>query len=213
MSLPKSFQYKSGKSSVLSSSDLKFFCPMCMRTRRPHLELVVGLLLELGKFPVRLPEGEALQSLAEHAFSWQDRARRLLSTDELTRALTRLTVLNQQMAEHAAKVKTEKIIHSELLKAARHGLTGQGIERMIHRHSAFPQMTSLGQRMSHALPFAYSDFSEVQLAAPPPHEEVEVETGSTPFEHAYSSAGKLTVSCHLLISLILTTEFYLLQNI
>lgn len=189
VSLPKSFQYKSGKSSVLSSSsDLKFFCPMCMRTRRPHLDSVVGLLLELGKFPVRLPEGEALQSLAEHAFSWQDRARRLLSTDELTRALTRLTVLNQQMAEHAAKVKTEKIIHSELLKAARHGLTGQGIDHMIHRHSAFPQMTSLGQRMSHALPFAYSDFSEVPLG-PLPHEEVEVETGSTPFEHAYSSAA------------------------
>lgn len=155
---------------------------MCMRSRRPRLETIIGLLLDLGKFPIRLPEGEALQSLAEHAFSWQDRARNLLATDELARALNRLTVLNQQMAEHAAKVKTDRIIRSELIKAAK------------HRHG------------KHNMDYEYASTSSVALCTTGmprtafegtnlPLQDVEAQMrvaalGGMPFEHAYSSASK-----------------------
>lgn len=150
-----------------------------MRSRRPRLETLIGLLLDLGKFPIRLPEGEALQSLAEHAFSWQDRARRLLATDELARALARLTMLNQQMAEHAAKVKTDRIIRSELIKAAK------------HRHA------------KHSMDYEYASTSSGGLCAPGTAfpggnlslQDVEVQMrvtalGGMSFEHAYSSASK-----------------------
>lgn len=153
-----------------------------MRSRRPRLETIIGLLLDLGKFPIRLPEGESLQSLAEHAFSWQDRARRLLATEELSRALARLTVLNQQMAEHAAKVKTDRIIRSELIKAAK------------HRHA------------KHSMDYEYASTSSVAMCstglsgtafdgANLPLQDVEVQMrvtalGGMSFEHAYSSASK-----------------------
>jgi histone demethylase JARID1 len=84
----------SGKSSFKSSSSAifseKFLCPLCVRSRRPRLETVLSLLLALQKLPVRIPAGELLQLLAERTMSWQDRARRFLSMDEVTIALARV---------------------------------------------------------------------------------------------------------------------------
>ncbi|XP_014679880.1 PREDICTED: lysine-specific demethylase 5A-like [Priapulus caudatus] len=51
--------------------DLKFLCPLCLRSRRPRLETILSLLVSLQKLPVRLPEGEALQCLTERAMGWQ----------------------------------------------------------------------------------------------------------------------------------------------
>ncbi|XP_046747489.1 lysine-specific demethylase lid isoform X3 [Diprion similis] len=112
--LPKT-TYK-GKLPV--SRDTKFLCPCCLRSRRPRLETILALLVSLQKIPVRLPEGEALQCLTERAMNWQDRARQALATDELSSALAKLSVLSQKLVEAAAREKTEKIISSELKKAA-----------------------------------------------------------------------------------------------
>uniref|UniRef100_A0A1W7RA81 [histone H3]-trimethyl-L-lysine(4) demethylase n=1 Tax=Hadrurus spadix TaxID=141984 RepID=A0A1W7RA81_9SCOR len=98
--------------------ELKFLCPMCMRSRRPRLETILALLVSLQKIPVRLPEGEALQSLTERAMAWQDCARKALATEELAAALAKLSVISQRMVEQAAREKTEKIISKELMKAA-----------------------------------------------------------------------------------------------
>ncbi|XP_071492108.1 lysine-specific demethylase 5A-like [Diadema antillarum] len=104
---------------VNSIKDMKFLCPMCLRSRRPRLETILSLLVLLQKLPVRLPEGEALQRLTEHAMNWQDRAKQALATDELSDIFTRLSSMSQKMQEQAARVKTERIILAELEKAAK----------------------------------------------------------------------------------------------
>lgn len=121
--LPKSASSK--KQSALTTSsvthlirEVKFLCPMCMRSRRPRLETILALLVSLQKLPVRLPEGEALQNLTERAMTWQDNARQALATDELAAALAKLSVISQRKVEQAAREKTEKIISKELMKAA-----------------------------------------------------------------------------------------------
>lgn len=100
--LPKSSSIKSKNShaaAVQAARDLKFLCPLCLRSRRPRLETILSLLVSLQKLPVRLPEGEALQCLTERAMAWQDRARQALATDELAAALAKLSVLSQRMVE------------------------------------------------------------------------------------------------------------------
>ncbi|XP_065573719.1 lysine-specific demethylase 5D-like isoform X2 [Artemia franciscana] len=62
---------------------IRFLCPCCERSKRPRLESVLFLLIALQKLPVRLPDGEALQMLAERAMEWQDKARNLLSQPEI----------------------------------------------------------------------------------------------------------------------------------
>uniref|UniRef100_A0A4W3GPR8 Lysine-specific demethylase 5A n=1 Tax=Callorhinchus milii TaxID=7868 RepID=A0A4W3GPR8_CALMI len=112
--LPKAGTQKKGL--VWQTKEVKFLCPLCMRSRRPRLETILSLLVSLQKLPVRLPEGEALQCLTERAMGWQDRARQALATDELSSALAKLSVLSQRMVEQAAREKTEKIISAELQK-------------------------------------------------------------------------------------------------
>ncbi|XP_076819433.1 lysine-specific demethylase 5A-like isoform X2 [Clavelina lepadiformis] len=77
--LPK---LSNAKSKVEQVFELKFLCPMCRRSRRPHLSTILSLLLQLQKLPVRIKEGEALQCLTERAMSWQDRARQTLSSKD-----------------------------------------------------------------------------------------------------------------------------------
>lgn len=112
--LPKT----SYKGKLPMSREIKFLCPCCLRSRRPRLETILALLVSLQKIPIRLPEGEALQCLTERAMNWQDRARQALATDEISSALAKLSVLSQKLVEAAAREKTEKIISSELKKAA-----------------------------------------------------------------------------------------------
>ena len=102
-----------------STRDIKFLCPLCLRSRRPRLETILSLLVSLQKLPVRLPEGEALQCLTERAMGWQDRARQALATEELASSLAKLSVMSQRLVEQAAREKTERIISAELKKAAK----------------------------------------------------------------------------------------------
>uniref|UniRef100_H2Y6C5 [histone H3]-trimethyl-L-lysine(4) demethylase n=1 Tax=Ciona savignyi TaxID=51511 RepID=H2Y6C5_CIOSA len=88
--LPK---LNNSKSRVSILYELKFLCPLCHRSRRPHLTTILSLLLQLQRLPVRIREGEALQCLTERAMSWQDKARRILSTDECQNALQRAVKL------------------------------------------------------------------------------------------------------------------------
>ncbi|CAL4073717.1 unnamed protein product [Meganyctiphanes norvegica] len=100
----------SHRSKVKLSSEGRFLCPSCERSRRPRLETILALLVALQKLPVRLPEAEALQCLTERAMSWQDRARQLLQTDELTAALGKLSIFSQKLIE--AKAKQQKPSHT-----------------------------------------------------------------------------------------------------
>ncbi|XP_072766532.1 lysine-specific demethylase 5A-like isoform X1 [Anoplolepis gracilipes] len=113
--LPKT-SYNKGKPP--GPRDIKFLCPCCLRSRRPRLETILALLVSLQKIPIRLPEGEALQCLTERAMNWQDRARQALANEEISSILAKLSVMSQKLVEAAAREKTEKIISSELKKAA-----------------------------------------------------------------------------------------------
>uniref|UniRef100_A0A0C9R8X8 KDM5A_1 protein n=1 Tax=Fopius arisanus TaxID=64838 RepID=A0A0C9R8X8_9HYME len=106
------------KAKVATTRETKFLCPCCLRSRRPRLETILSLLVSLQKIQIRLPEGEALQCLTERAMNWQDRARQALAIEEISSVLAKLSVLSQKLVEAAAREKTEKIISSELKKAA-----------------------------------------------------------------------------------------------
>ncbi|XP_059499981.1 lysine-specific demethylase 5C, partial [Stegostoma tigrinum] len=97
--------------------DTKFLCPLCLRSRRPRLEIILSLLVALQKLPVRLPEGEALQCLTERAILWQDRARRSMASKEVTALLDQLTELRQQL--HNQMVK-DTIALKERSRTVRH---------------------------------------------------------------------------------------------
>lgn len=120
--LPKvaSSKYKGNFTSValhLGFKDCKFLCPNCYRTKRPRLDAILLLLMSLQKLFVRVPEGEALQSLTERAMNWQDRARQLMQNSDLEAAKNKLSSLSQKYSEAAARQRTEKIISNELKRA------------------------------------------------------------------------------------------------
>ncbi|BFZ10485.1 hypothetical protein BsWGS_13524 [Bradybaena similaris] len=121
VSFPKSAGIKSKTSQTAimqTTKELKFLCPLCLRSRRPRLETILSLLVSLQKLPVRMAEGEALQCLTERAMAWQDRARQVLTTTEMASAMAQLSIMSQRMVEQAAREKTEKIINAELQKVA-----------------------------------------------------------------------------------------------
>ncbi|CAG5123004.1 unnamed protein product, partial [Candidula unifasciata] len=121
VSFPKSAGIKSKTSQTAimqTTKEMKFLCPLCLRSRRPRLETILSLLVSLQKLPVRMAEGEALQCLTERAMAWQDRARQVLTTTEMASAMAQLSIMSQRMVEQAAREKTEKIINAELQKVA-----------------------------------------------------------------------------------------------
>ena len=61
--LPKSSSQKKGSS--WQAKEVKFLCPLCMRSRRPRLETILSLLVSLQKLPVRLPDEKQDMSLSE----------------------------------------------------------------------------------------------------------------------------------------------------
>ncbi|KAF3816466.1 hypothetical protein GH733_014639 [Mirounga leonina] len=216
--LPKSGSQKKGSS--WQAKEVKFLCPLCMRSRRPRLETILSLLVSLQKLPVRLPEGEALQCLTERAMSWQDRARQALATDELSSALAKLSVLSQRMVEQAAREKTEKIISAELQKAAANpdlqaslGFQQSAFNRVVSSVSSSPRQTmdyddeetdsdedireTYGYDMKDTASVKSSSSLEPNLFCdeeiPIKSEEVVTHMWTAPSfcaEHAYSSASK-----------------------
>ncbi|XP_022707998.1 lysine-specific demethylase 5B-like isoform X1 [Varroa jacobsoni] len=87
----------SGKSQVRSTysgttnlTPPKFLCVWCQRGRRPRLETILHLLVQLENLPVRVVEGEALQWLTERAMLWQNKARQALQGREVIGAVQKL---------------------------------------------------------------------------------------------------------------------------
>uniref|UniRef100_A0A8B8DS00 [histone H3]-trimethyl-L-lysine(4) demethylase n=1 Tax=Crassostrea virginica TaxID=6565 RepID=A0A8B8DS00_CRAVI len=196
--LPKSANLKNKSqqaAAVQAAKDLKFLCPLCLRSRRPRLETILSLLVSLQKLPVRLPEGEALQCLTERAMAWQDRARQALTTSELASALAKLSVLSQRMVEQAAREKTEKIINAELMKAANNPELQGHLASVTQSAFGGTSAAVNGKQMD-------SGFLDSENSMSPPMSpeqstddvQMEVEIASTNHtgmsEHAYSTASK-----------------------
>ena len=60
-----------------------YFCPMCVRSRRPPLELLSTLTCSLQSLMVALPEVTAAEALHRRAMCWQDNVQKLLQSDEV----------------------------------------------------------------------------------------------------------------------------------
>ncbi|XP_068151533.1 lysine-specific demethylase 5 isoform X2 [Drosophila tropicalis] len=75
----------------------KWLCPSCVRSKRPRLETILPLLVQLQQLPIRLPEDEALRCLAERAMNWQDRARKALSSPDVSAAQEAIVAQQQQL--------------------------------------------------------------------------------------------------------------------
>ncbi|CAG9816933.1 unnamed protein product [Phaedon cochleariae] len=114
----------------MAFKDCKFLCPNCQRTKRPRLDVILGLLMSLQKLYVRVPEGEALQCLTERAMNWQDRARQLLQNPELEIAKNKLAMFSQKYSEAAARQRTEKIISNELKRASKNPELHQRVQEI-----------------------------------------------------------------------------------
>jgi hypothetical protein len=66
-----------GKNALIQQQgeqQVKYLCPCCVRTRRPRIETVLPLLVDLTNLAARLHAGETLQCLTENAIHWQVRS-------------------------------------------------------------------------------------------------------------------------------------------
>jgi len=79
------------------SSMSPFLCPLCLRTQRPSFSELLKLLLSLQKLMVWLPEGVAVQYLADRAMSWLEQVRSLMNTEELLAAKHRIGVTDHHI--------------------------------------------------------------------------------------------------------------------
>lgn len=115
--LPK---LNNNKSKVQQVYELKFLCPLCHRSRRPRLEVILSLLLQLQKLPVRIREGEALQCLTERAMGWQDKARDILNSPEYAKLLKQIEKKlkeNEKLWQEQEKIRQSQTIQTKQLVA------------------------------------------------------------------------------------------------
>ncbi|XP_008480460.2 lysine-specific demethylase 5A-like [Diaphorina citri] len=79
---------------VNSTSDLyyvkNYLCPCCLRSKRPNLQTILSLVVNLEKINVRIPEGEILQALIERVMTWIDRVKKFMSHKEIERLRAQL---------------------------------------------------------------------------------------------------------------------------
>ena len=116
-----------GSAALEAAKELKYLCPLCLRSRRPRLETILSLLVSLQKLPVRLPEGEALQFLTERAMNWQDRARQFLADEDV---VSLLTYLSRTSTSWPQGVSAENLSASAaLLRLAQGGLQNDDSEK------------------------------------------------------------------------------------
>jgi len=60
-----------------------YFCPKCVRSHRPSLELLSTLTCSTQSFMVTLPEVAAAETLRRRAACWRDNVQKLLQSDEV----------------------------------------------------------------------------------------------------------------------------------
>lgn len=79
---------------VNSTSDLyyvkNYLCPCCLRSKRPNLQSILSLALNLEKINVRIPEGEILQALIERVMAWINRVKSFMAHKDIERLRSQL---------------------------------------------------------------------------------------------------------------------------
>lgn len=162
--------------------ETKFLCPLCMRSRRPKLETILSLLVSLQKLPVRLPEGESLQCLTERAMNWQDKAKQVLATEEVTSAFAQLAFMVDKEHDHGKKEKYVEVHRTEVEDPYMFQHDPYG-DSNSHRKSVLQGLSSMNERTSDE----YDIDEEDKLVIDVPHSK---DIGLSA-EHAYSSVSRL----------------------
>lgn len=60
-----------------------YFCPMCIRSRRPSLDLLSALTCSLQSLMIMLPEVTAAEALHHRVTCWRDNVQKLLQSEEV----------------------------------------------------------------------------------------------------------------------------------
>jgi len=60
-----------------------YFCPKCVRSCRPPLDVLYTLTCSLQNLVITLPEATAAQNLHRRAVCWRDEVQRVLQSDEV----------------------------------------------------------------------------------------------------------------------------------
>jgi len=74
---------KSTEADALPDVQQLYFCPMCVRSRRPSLDLLSTLTCSLQSLMISLPEAAAAEGLRHRATCWRDKVRQVLDSDEI----------------------------------------------------------------------------------------------------------------------------------
>jgi histone demethylase JARID1 len=114
--------YCKGSSKVVES--VKFLCGSCIRTRRPGMDMVNLMVLNLRKVPVLMPEALALERLAHRATEWQQRARQALALaqDSLTQTAKESELLiDNKEKENSSHLKSEVERRGDCIKDRKNG--------------------------------------------------------------------------------------------
>uniref|UniRef100_A0A7R9HXG9 [histone H3]-trimethyl-L-lysine(4) demethylase n=1 Tax=Timema bartmani TaxID=61472 RepID=A0A7R9HXG9_9NEOP len=96
------------KKQMLGEDSSKFLCPFCLRSRRPDIQTIVSLLKSLSKLQVKIPEGEALQCLAERVAKWQQRINETLTLEEVTLALKKVSEVSEKPMKSMCSEKLQE---------------------------------------------------------------------------------------------------------
>jgi len=90
-----------------------FFCPVCIRSRRPSLELLSTLTCSLQSLMVALPEATAAKDLHHRAVCWHDKVQQILRSDEVRAVqneLAGINLMSQHARSHAAYILQRGIV-------------------------------------------------------------------------------------------------------
>jgi hypothetical protein len=77
-------------------------CFNCHRSKRPHLDQVLDLLISFEKLEIRCYEGNALQMFVNRVLTWQDRFKKAFDTadaKELQHMVRKFSRLDAEAAE------------------------------------------------------------------------------------------------------------------
>jgi len=74
---------KSVEADMIPDLQQLYFCPKCVRSRRPPLELLSTLTCSLQSLMVALPEATAAESLLHRATCWRNKVQQILQSDEV----------------------------------------------------------------------------------------------------------------------------------
>ncbi|XP_071817474.1 lysine-specific demethylase 5A-like isoform X3 [Apostichopus japonicus] len=167
--------------------ETKFMCPLCMRSRRPKLETILSLLVSLQKLPVRLPEGESLQCLTERAMSWQDKAKQILATEEVTGAFAQLAFMVDKEQDAGKKEKYVQLQATDVEDPYTFPQEAAYHDSNLHRKSVLQGLASVPQsdnRTSDDYDLDDEDKLVIDISS---HSNKDIGLSA---EHAYSSMSR-----------------------